>query len=72
MLIIWDTILLPRDRERLVVVDPRVVYWPASYSRKYNVEVSVAVEWWISFSSRSSGVMWLLERPEHSRVVYTN
>ena len=68
MLIVWKEFLKEQDRQQLVCLDPYVVYWPCSYSRSSGVVVPV--EWWINFSSCSSGLLWLLDRSESSSLVY--
>lgn len=61
---------MPKDQAQLVVVDPRVVFWPAAWMKDLGYSSAVPVEWWISFSRSSSGIMWCMRYPEYSRVVY--
>jgi len=70
MLIVWSSLLVPEDQLYLRNLDPRVVYWPASYMRGGYNHV-VPIEWWISFSSSSHGLMWLMGHSQFSRVVYS-
>lgn len=73
MLILWSTLLLPVEQEILVRYDSNVVYWPAAWMKSggYNNE-AVPVEWWISFSVSSAGIMWCMRYPVSSRVVYAD
>lgn len=71
MLIIWNTLLLPEEQRELVQVDSQVHYWPACYMKGIGYNAVVPIEWWISFSRASFGVLWCIKYPIHSRVVYS-
>ncbi len=71
MLIVWNTQLLPSEQRILVRYDSHVVYWPASWMKGCGYSEAVPVEWWISFSVSSAGLMWCMHYPEHSRIVYS-
>lgn len=64
--------LLPVEQRELIVVDPRVVFWPACYMKDLGYNQAVPIEWWISFSSGSNGLLWLMRHPEHSRIIYNS
>lgn len=71
MLIIWNTLLLPEYQRELVYVDTRVQYWPACYMKECGYNVAIPIEWWISFSRVSFGIVWCIKHPEHSKIVYS-
>jgi len=62
--------MLPADQQQLVRVDPKVIFWPACYMKDGGYNVAIPIEWWISFSRRQSGLLWIMQYPEHSRVIY--
>lgn len=68
VLIFWPDLLELRVQQRIVVLDPRAVFWPASYSLRSSIN-SIPVEWWISFSSDRSGLIWLVEYGDQGRIV---
>lgn len=69
MLIRWSQQLLPDRESRLRFIDPRVQYWAAAWSQAgYNG--CIPIEWWISFSSSSKGLVWVMEWSESVVVVY--
>jgi hypothetical protein len=71
MLIVWESLLLPAEQSYIVQIDPRASFWPYRYfSSEYNA--AVPIEWWISFSDPGAGIIWILKKPEHSRVIYTS
>lgn len=72
MLIVWDTILVPEDQRLLVRIDSRVSFWPCRYVKDLGYNVCVPIEWWISFSSRKYGLIWLLDHSDHSKIVYSD
>ncbi len=63
---------MPKEQQQLVVVDPRVAFWPASWMKDLGYSQAVPVEWWISFSCTKAGLVWCLRYPEYSRVVYVD
>lgn len=71
MLVIWNTLLLPKEQLELCAVDPRVKFWPASWMKSLGYNEAMPIEWWISFSSQRSGLIWLMRHPGSSRVVYS-
>lgn len=62
--------LLPKEQQELVVVDPRVVFWPACWMKSWGYNEVVPIEWWISFSSSRSGLMWIMRHPNNVRMIY--
>jgi hypothetical protein len=70
MLLVWDTLLVPRQQAQLRDIDPRVVFWPRSWQYSLVADYAVPREWWISFSHSRLGLVWILYYPDHSRVVY--
>ncbi len=71
MLIRWHQQLLPEREQRLIAIDPRVVYWPAAWAGGWGYNSCVPCEWWISFSTASRGLVWILEWSHQSYVIYT-
>lgn len=71
MLIIWNTQLLPVEQQLLVRYDQRVVFWPASWMKQMGYNEAIPIEWWISFSMSSAGMLWCMRYPEYSRIVYS-
>lgn len=72
MLIIWNHVLLPQDQEELYQLDSHVNFWPRSWT---HMEIELNIDpksWWISFSQKGSGLIWIIRRPEHSLVIYKN
>lgn len=71
MLLVWESKLVPSDQQLLVRIDPLVSYWPNRYwSDGYNQ--CVPIEWWISFSSKKFGLLWLIDHSEFSKIIYIN
>ncbi len=70
MLIFWNTILLPCQQQELLALDPRAVYWPASWAATGLYSAAVPLDWWISFSLVNPGLIWIMRHGLHSRVVY--
>ena len=62
------------DHQRLLLEQwtPRVVtYWPRSHVTDFQYDYSVVTDWWLLFSQAQFASLWLLQYPEHSRVVRT-
>lgn len=70
MLIVWTTLLIPRDQQQLQIIDPRVHFWPRAWTPVEVYNAAIPSEWYISFSHNKYGLIWVLKRPEHSRIVY--
>lgn len=68
MLVFWNTLLEMGIQKQLVRVDPQAVFWPAAYMQGGYNHV-VPIEWWISFHSSSSGLLWVMEYSQWCRVV---
>ena len=51
---------------------PRVVtYWPRSQVTDFQYDYSIVTDWWMLFSQAQFASLWLLQYPEHSRVIRT-
>lgn len=70
MLLVWNSLLVPRQQAQLRTIDPLVCFWPRSWQHSSIVNYAVPGEWWISFSHTRYGLVWILHYPDHSRVIY--
>lgn len=70
MLVLWTSLLVPKDQDYLRFIDPYVQYWPCSYYKGGGYSSCVPIEWWISFSQEKYGIYWLISRGQYSKVVY--
>lgn len=48
-----------------------VTYWPRSHAGCYQYDHSIVTDWWLLFSQAQFASLWLLQYPEHSRVIRT-
>lgn len=72
MLIVWENKLLISDKDLLHCLDNRVRYWPRSWTP---IEIELKVDpssWWISFSSPNAGLIWMVKKPEFTRVIFNS
>lgn len=73
MLLVYLDLLLPRDQQRIKDLDHRAKYWPRSWASSYDYNHAVPCEWYISFSHRRCGLLWLIEYSHKEHViVYEN
>jgi hypothetical protein len=60
-----QTLLLEQWTSRVVT------YWPRSHATCLQYDYSIVTDWWLLFSQAQFASLWLLQYPEHSRVVRT-
>lgn len=70
MLIVWENLLPPPEQEYLVKIDPHVRFWPYRYFKNAGYNECIPIEWWISFSSNATGLIWLMHAPQFNRIIY--
>jgi hypothetical protein len=51
--------------------DSVVSYWPRSRATDYQYDYNYVTDWWMLFIRPEFASLWLLQYPEHSRVVRT-
>jgi len=66
MLLVWHYQLIDQYLEFLRSIDRRAVYWPRSSID----HLDYTYEWWISFSSSQSGLVWVMRFPQYSEIIY--
>lgn len=71
MLLIYRYSLTIPDQELLLRIDSRVQYWVRSWVGSGLYNHAVPIDWWISFSSSSHGLIWVMQRGEYSEIVYS-
>lgn len=70
MLLIYRSQLTVPDQELLVSIDRHVHYWVRSWVRSGVYNSAVPIDWWISFTSSRSGLIWCIHRGSVCEIVY--
>jgi hypothetical protein len=65
----WNTLLEIEYQRQLLLLDSRVNFWPASWMKDSGYNSAIPIEWWISFSNNSAGLIWSIKYPTNSRVI---
>jgi len=61
-----------RDQNRLLLSwQSQVRYWPRSYAHTDIYSAAIPLDWWLLFSNPLLASQWLLQFPEHSRIIRT-
>lgn len=46
-----------------------VRYWPRSYAHNGEYNAAIPTDYWLLFSEHALATQWLLQYPEHSRII---
>lgn len=68
MLVYWNTVLSVDQQDELLVLDSRVSFWPNVWMESYSGRMPI--EWWISFSKSSAGLVWVVKYPELIKIKF--
>lgn len=48
-----------------------VRFWPRSYAHVELYNAAIPTDWWLLFSNNAVATQWMLQFPEHSRIIRT-
>jgi hypothetical protein len=71
MLIVYLEPFGQRQHQLILSWNNHVRAWPRTWSQQDTYNAAVPTDWWLLFNTVVYADLWLLQYPEHSRIIRT-